>query len=330
MGHAIVSRYPLGVQYRCSALVIAAANHAARACLEWAMDLRQLRQFVAIAEERSFRRAAERLHVSQPPLSVAVQRLEADVGVQLLDRNRHGVRLTPAGEAFLHEARRTLAHAQLSVEIAQRAASGKLGTLRLSFVPSAGITVVPALLREFRKDHPDVKLILNGDTTAQQMAALAQGGADLGIVVPPLHESRGLKVKVLCQEDLVLAVPAEHALAGDQRVQLKDLAGEDFVGFPEKEGPGFESAVMAACQDCGFIPRFVQTAAQMQAILTLVAGGLGVALVPQAMRAVAMQNVHYLQVRKRNAPVRYALGLAWHPGNGNPALHAFLAMANRR
>jgi len=108
------------------------------------MDLRQLRQFVAVAEERSFRRAAERLHVSQPPLSVAVQRLEADIGVTLLDRTRHHVRLTIAGEAFLREARRTLAHARLSVEIAQRAAAGKLGTLRLSFVPSAALGVVPA------------------------------------------------------------------------------------------------------------------------------------------------------------------------------------------
>ncbi len=293
------------------------------------MDLRQLRQFVAVAEERSFRRAAERLHVSQPPLSVAMQRLEADVGAQLLDRDRHGVRLTPAGEAFLQEARRTLVHAQLSVEIAQRAASGKLGTLRLSFVPSAGLAVVPRLLREFRKSHPDVKLILDGDTTVQQMEALAQGAADVGIVVPPLHESRGLRVTVFCHEDLVLAVPAAHPLAGAPRVQLKDLANEDFVGFPIKEGPGFESAVMTACQDSGFIPRFVQTASQMQAILALVAGGLGVALVPQAMRAVAMENVNYVPVRKRSAAVRYALGLAYNPANANPALHAFLAMADR-
>src|SRR6185312_2783623 len=154
------------------------------------MDLRQLRQFVAVAEERSFRRAAERLHVSQPPLSVAVQRLEADVGVPLLDRTRHHVRLTVAGEAFLEEARRTLAHAQLSVEIAQRAAAGKLGTLRLSFVPSAALGVVPRLLRTFREDHPDVKLVLTGDTTSQQMAALLSGATDVGIVVPPLHDAR--------------------------------------------------------------------------------------------------------------------------------------------
>lgn len=293
------------------------------------MDLRQLRQFVAVAEERSFRRAAQRLHVSQPPLSVAVQRLEAEIGVRLLDRNRHGVRLTPAGEAFLLEARRTLAHAQLSVDIAQRAASGKLGTLRLSFVPSAGLTVVPHLLRLFRQDHPDVKLILGGETTSQQMVALEQGATDVGLVVPPLHEAAGLRVKPFRQEDLVLAVPAEHALAGLARVQLRDLANEDFVGFPVKEGPGFESVVMAACQDCGFIPRFVQTASQMQAIVALVAGGLGIALVPQAMRAVAMDNVRYLAVRKGRAPVQYALGLAYSPANQNPALAAFLAMAER-
>lgn len=293
------------------------------------MDLRQLRQFVAVAEERSFRRAAERLHVSQPPLSVAVQRLEADIGVRLLDRDRHGVRLTPAGEAFLQEARGTLAHAQLAVEIAQRAATGRLGTLRLSFVPSAGLAVVPQLLRAFRREHAGVKLILEGETTAQQMVALAQGSTDLGLVVPPLHDAPALRVLPFREEHLVLAVPSAHPLARVARVQLKDLAGEDFIGFPLKEGPGFESVVMAACQESGFIPRFVQTAGQMQAILALVAGGLGIALVPHAMRAVQMEGVKYLDVRRRNAQLRYALGLAYRPANANPALAAFLAIAER-
>lgn len=293
------------------------------------MDLRQLRQFVAVAEERSFRRAAERLHVSQPPLTVTVQRLEAEVGVQLLDRNRHGVRLTPAGEAFLEEARRTLTHAQLAVEIAQRAASGKVGTLRLSFVPSAGLAVVPRLLRGYRRDHPDVRMILSGDTTTRQLDALAQGRVDVGIVVPPATEHASLHMKVFHREELVLAVPSEHPLASSKSVQLRNLANEAFVGFPPKDGPGFESVVAAACQACGFAPRLVQSASQMQAILTLVAGGLGVALVPQAMRAVAMEHVHFLQVRMKSAPVRYALGLAFHPSNPNPALHAFLALAGR-
>jgi DNA-binding transcriptional LysR family regulator len=293
------------------------------------MDLRQLRQFVAVAEERSFRRAAERLHVSQPPLSVAVQRLEADVGVTLLDRTRHHVRLTVAGEAFLREARRTLAHAQLSVEIAQRAAAGKLGTLRLSFVPSAALGVVPRLLRAFREDYPDVKLVLTGDTTSQQMAALLSGATDVGIVVPPLHDARDFRVEPFCDQELTLAVPDTHPLAQQKRVQLRDLAPEPFVGFPFKEGPGFESVVMAACQDCGFIPNFVQVASQMQTILALVGGGLGIALVPQAMQAVQTEHVVYLQVRRRNAQVKYALGLAFRPSNANPALDAFVSMAHR-
>jgi DNA-binding transcriptional LysR family regulator len=293
------------------------------------MDLRQLRQFVAVAEERSFRRAAERLHVSQPPLSVAVQRLEADIGVRLLERSRQGVRLTVAGEVFLEESRRTLAHAGLSVEMAQRAATGKTGALRLSFVPSAGVDVVPQLLRAFRQDHPDVKLILRAETTSHQLAALAEGSVDLGIVVPPLHEGRQLRLKMFCERELALAVPGTHALAGRQRVQLRQLANEAFVGLPVREGPGFESVVVNACQECGFVPRFVQTASQMQAVLALVAAGVGIALVPQAMRAVAMENVHYLQVRKRSAPVRYGLGLAWNPANANPALAAFTATMER-
>ena len=293
------------------------------------MDLRQLRQFVAVAEERSFRRAAERLHVSQPPLSVAVQRLEAEVGTLLLDRSRHHVRLTVAGEVFLQEARGVLAQAQLSVELAQRAAAGKLGTLRLSFVPSAAFQVVPRLLRAFRADHPDVRLVLSGDTTQQQTAALRSGSVDLGLVVPPLHEAEAVRVERLCEQSLVLAVPARHALAGRRGVQLRALAGEAFVGFPSQQGPGFESVVIAACREAGFMPDFVQDAPQMQTILALVAGGLGIALVPEAMQAARVDGVAYVTVRHRHGAVRYGLALAYRVSNENPALAAFVACARR-
>ncbi len=127
----------------------------------------------------------------------------------------------------------------------------------------------------------------------------------------------------------MLAVPDTHPLAQQQRVQLRDLASESFVGFPFKEGPGFESVVMAACQACGFIPHFVEVAAQMQTILALVGGGIGIALVPQAMQAVQTEHVNYLQVRRRHVPVKYQLGLAFRPSNNNPALAAFVSMAHR-
>lgn len=293
------------------------------------MDLRRLRQFVAVAEERSFRRAAKRLNVSQPPLSVAVKRLETEMGVALLDRTRHHVRLTVAGEAFLREAHRMLAHAELSVEVARRAAVGKLGTLRLSFVPSAALGVVPKLLRAFHVDYPDVKLMLSGETTSQQLVALLGETTDVGIVVPPLHDAKDLRVEGLCEQELMLAVPRTHPLNGRRRVQLRDLSGEAFVGFSFQEGPGFESVVVAACQDGGFVPNFVQVAPQMQTVLALVASGMGIALVPQAMQSVSMENVTYVQVFRRHSPVKYSLGLAFRPSNDNPALAAFVATAHR-
>ena len=293
------------------------------------MDLRQLRQFVAVAEARSFRRAAERLHVSQPPLSVAVQRLEAETGALLLDRSRHHVRLTVAGEAFLREAQGLLEHADRAVETAQRAAAGKLGSLRLSFVPSAALGVVPRLLRAFRAGHLDVALLLSGETTVQQVSSLLNGSVDLGIVVPPLHEAAAFRIDRLCEQSLVLAVPADHALAGQHRVQLRALAAETFIGFAFREGPGFDSVVVAACREAGFAPRFAHRASQMQTALALVAGGLGIALVPEAMRVVALEGVAYVGVRRGRAAVGYPLATAFLPGNDNPALHAFSATARR-
>lgn len=294
------------------------------------MDLRQLRQFVAVAEELSFRGAALRLHVSQPPLSVAVQRLEASLGVTLMERSRHGVRLTAAGAAFLREAQRTLRQVEVAADVARRAAAGKFGTLSLSFVPSAGLEVVPRLLRKFHSNYPDVKLVLRSATTSRQMEALVNGTTDLAVVVPPLYDAQDFQLETCATQDLVLAVPQYHPLAGRKQVQLASLAAESFIGFTFEEGPGFESVVLAACRESGFIPNFVEMAAQMQTILALVDSGLGVALVPQAMRAVRLEHVAYLQVRRGRVPLRYALQLAYRPSNSNPALHAFMAMAQQR
>ena len=207
--------------------------------------------------------------------------------------------------------------------------AARLGTLRLSFVPSAALDVVPRLLRAFRKDYPDVKLILQGETSAHQLAALGQGSVDVGIVVPPLQDARQLRLKLFGQEDLVLAVPrSPSARAAQAGAAERDLAAEPFVGFPVKEGPGFESVVMAACQDCGFVPNFVQAASRCRRSWPSWRG-LGIALVPKAMAAVVMENVDYVPLRRGSASIRYPLGLAWNPENPNPALNAFLAVIER-
>jgi DNA-binding transcriptional LysR family regulator len=291
------------------------------------MDLRQMRQFVAIAEELNFRRAAQRLHISQPPLTAAVQRLEEELGVTLFARDRRHVELTPAGAAFLQEARRMLAGAQIAVEITQRAAAGLLGTLRISFFPSAALAILPPLLTSFRKGYPDVKLVLQAETGARQGRELQSGAIDLAVVVPPLADPQGVKMQPHGEEDIILAVPGQHALAAQAAVPLKSLSAEAFVSFRSREGPAFEGIVVAACQQSGFLPNVVQTASNMMTVLACVSAGAGIALVPKSVSAIRVPQVQYLQVRQGRSAVRYPFALAYSPANDNPVLAPFLAAA---
>ncbi|MGO4155509.1 LysR family transcriptional regulator [Cupriavidus sp. YAF13] len=292
-------------------------------------DLRQFQQFVAVAELLSFRRAAEALHMSQPPLTVAIKKLEETIGTELLERNRHMVRLTPAGEVFLVEARRTIAQAEIAVESARRAASGMFGTLRLSFVPSAALDVLPDILRRFQQEYPAVKLILTGESSGKQLELLRRGDTDVAIVVPPVYEPRDLSLDILCEETLVVAVPAAHALARRKRLRLEELKAEAFVAFPFAEGPGYSGVILAACQRAGFFPRVVQEASQMQTIITLVAGNLGIAIVPRAMTRVQALGVVYIDVTESRTSLRYPLVMASLTNTENALVGAFGAVAKR-
>ncbi|MDX3906207.1 MAG: LysR family transcriptional regulator [Pigmentiphaga sp.] len=292
-------------------------------------ELKQLRQFEIVAEELNFRRAAERLHMSQPPLSVSIQNLEHEVGTRLLERSRHHVKLTPAGAVFLKEAQRTLRQARLCIERAQRAADGMEGLLRLSFVPSAALDLLPVLFKRFQREYPTVQLQLTAETTGRQVEALRRGTVDLALVVTPLTHQKGLKVTTLREQRFVLAVPAEHALSQQKKVRMKDLAEEPFISFPASEGPGFVSALLNACQQAGFSPRVVQEAAQMQTVLTMVAGGLGVALVPAAMRTVHMPDVAFLDIADTRTPPGYTLAFVHQADSDNPVVGAFLAVVQR-
>ncbi|GAB2900191.1 LysR family transcriptional regulator [Paralcaligenes ginsengisoli] len=293
------------------------------------VDLRQLQQFVMVATELNFHRAAERLFMSQPPLSAAIRRLEQDINVVLFDRNRHQVRLTSAGEVFLKEARRTLAQAQFAVEAAQGIGQGLAGVLRLSFVPSAALDLLPPLLQRFQKMYPGIRLVLTAETTEREITALRSGSIDLAIVVPPVEESFGVDLAVLRVETMVLAVPVSHRFAAKKQVPLRSLAKEWFISFPFTEGRGFAGSVLAACHSAGFSPRIAQEATQMQTILTLVASGLGVALVPAAMQSVHIHNVTYLDVSGSQGLLRYELALASMIDRRSPIVKAFITEATR-
>jgi DNA-binding transcriptional LysR family regulator len=289
-------------------------------------ELRHLRQFVAVAEELSFRRAAARLNMSQPPLTVAVKALEAVVGKPLLERSKHHVKLTGPGYLFLDEARRILVQAERAIQIARSASNG---VLRLSHLGSATIGILPALLKHFRHDYPSIELHVTMAGTFRQVEMLRHGDVDLGLIRVPIEDARALKVTVLCEERMLIAVPADHPLAALKSVRIEMLAAERFISYPPPEGPSFEGAFVSACQRAGFYPRIVQHAAQMLTKLSFVSSGLGITLIPCSMRFVQLPNVVYLDIDEGKNPLGYGLALAAQNSADNPAIPAFVATATR-
>ncbi|MEH3148404.1 MAG: LysR substrate-binding domain-containing protein [Methylobacterium frigidaeris] len=286
------------------------------------IDLRQLRQFIAVAEELHFHRAAARLNMSQPPLTAAIRRLEAEVGAELIRRGNRTVALTPAGRALLDEARRTVRQADRAVEAARDAAAGRCGTLRLVFVGSALYGRLPALIRRFRQTHPAVRLELREAPTARQVAWLRRGEADLAVAIPPLDEAGGLASAAFADDHLAVALPRGHRLAGEA-VALPALAAEPFVLWPAAEGRGFHLHVTRTCAAAGFVPRVVQEAHQMHAVLSLVAVEAGVSIVPAAMSGFRAEEIAYAPL----PGTRFGLSLLWVEDRLPPPAELFVRLA---
>ena len=221
------------------------------------MELRHLRYFVAVAEELHFGRAAERLHIAQPPLSRQMHDLEREVGTMLFERVPRGVELTPAGAAFLPEARLTLAQAERAQRTALRAASGETGRLRVGFVEAATHSgILPDVLSFFRMHLPAVGLSLFELDPAQQAESFRSGRIDLGILnSAPLDADRWLKVESIYSEPLVAALPKAHRLASRVKIKLADLAAESFVLFPRPIDPPLFDGIIARCRAANFSPR---------------------------------------------------------------------------
>jgi DNA-binding transcriptional LysR family regulator len=286
------------------------------------MELRQLRYFVAVAEELHFHRAAERLHMSQPPLSQQIRKLEEDVGVQLLDRNRRGVRLTPAGETFLGEARAILESVDHAALISRRVARGEVGRLSVGFVGSAMFGPLPDVLREFRERYPDVELELRELPSAPQVAALAAGRIDVGFLRPPI-DAADLEAQRFLRERILVALPSGHALAEKPRLHVEELRDESFILLARREAPGLHDAMVHGMSRVGGRPEVVQEVSEMQTVVGLVAAGMGISLVPASARALALQRVVYLEV-DGIPPVE--LDMVWRRGERSPVLATFRAL----
>lgn len=289
------------------------------------IELRQLRQFVAVAEEMSFHRAAERLHMAQPPLTAAIRKIEQELGVILLERGNRVTRITEAGQVFLIEARRTLAQFERTLGNTRRAALGLTESLRLTFVDSTVNALLPGILRQFRLAHPQAEFHLQEATTAEQLIALRDDRADLGMVVLPITPQEGLEILPFLYDRMVLALPENHPLAAQQQVTLSSLAEQPWVLFPAHYGPGMHTAILQACAVAGFSPRIVQEARQMQTIGGLVAGGVGIALMPALFARLQSPGVVFRELSGTGSPVPYTLALAWR--TASPLTEAFCRIA---
>ncbi|MGA2758356.1 MAG: LysR substrate-binding domain-containing protein, partial [Solirubrobacteraceae bacterium] len=259
------------------------------------MELRHLRYFLAVAEELHFHRAATRLHISQPPLSQQIRALERELGVTLLERNRRRVTLTAAGEAFRDETRAILAAVDRAAERARNISRGSLGTLSVGFVGSAMFSpTLPDILREFRATRPDVELVLRELPTVVQFQALLGGELDVGVIrgpVAPAEIDPRLELMTIQRERLVAALPSEHPLASRRRLRAEELRGETFVILARREAPGLFASLSSAMVEAGGVPEDVLEVAEMQTIISLVAGGFGVSLVPASVGAVERSGV---------------------------------------
>lgn len=255
------------------------------------MDLKQLRQVLMLAETLNYRAAAERLHMAQPPLSVSIRKLEEELGTPLFDRSRAGVKLTAAGNAVLEHARRTLHHAEQFRQAAQLAVGGHVGTLRIEYVASSTIHLLPRAIAHFRAAYPTVDLqLLEGNTDAI-MQALRDGRTEVGIVRYPTLNVPSVALTTVQRDRYVAALPANHPKARKVRLRLSDLRNEPFI-FPARvQGPGAYMSALLACQSAGFMPNIVQQATHAQSIVALVESGLGVALVPDVWEQLAARTM---------------------------------------
>ena len=284
------------------------------------MELRHLRYFVAVAEELHFRRAAERLHMSQPPLSQQIRRLEEEVGATLLVRNQRRVELTAAGAAYLVRAREILHAVEDAAREARRVQRGEVGRLAVGFVGSALYSVVPELLRAFRERHPDVGLRLHELGTTEQLRRLDDGRLDIGFLRAP-GSRPGLSIETVLREPVVAALPDVHPLARGGEVRVADLAGEPLVLMTRAGAPGLRAALAPLTDGLGE-EAIVQEVAEMQTLIGLVAAGVGISLVPESVRALARAGVVYRPLAGEAPTV--ALSACWRTGDDSPVLAAFL------
>ena len=294
------------------------------------MELRHLRYFVAVAEELHFGRAAQRLGISQPPLSQQIQALEDELGACLFERTNRRVALSAVGELFLPEARAVLAQLDKAVAVTSRARAGELGELKVGFTSSAPFTsTIPRALRAFRQACPAVHLDLRELSSREVAEAVGEGLLQVGMIRPLDPLPAGLEALELFAEPLVAVLPAGHprAIEGASGIALAELADEPFVFFPRSFGTGLYEQVLGLARGAGFSPRIVQEASEAMTLIGLVATGLGVTVLPASFSRLRIDGVVYRTLRDADAST--AVWLVRRRGEASPLVQRFAELLER-
>lgn len=281
------------------------------------LDPKSLRLFLVLAEELHYGRAAQRLFMSQPPLSKAIQQLEERLGVTLFDRNKRSVRLTLAGQALVLEARRLLSQTELSVRAVQRAERGDAGHLRIGFVAAVLFMGIHERLLKLEEDIPGLDSVWEEMGTSEQLEALEHDRIDIGFA----QVSQGLgsmQAMPVGKIELLMALSERHPLASCSQIQLRDLANDAFVAIPRHTGPSFHDLTISACMAAGFSPLITHYAKHLVSVVSLVAMGRGVSLVPKSFAQAGVPGVVFRKIHELQVEAEYFA--VWNPANTLPLL----------
>jgi DNA-binding transcriptional LysR family regulator len=285
------------------------------------LNKRLLRQFIAVAEELHFGKAALRVGIAQSPLSQAIQKLEAYVGAPLFVRTKRSVALTAAGRVFLGEAYQWLKHEDAVIARTLSANAGTTGRLLVGFIGSAGYGFMPELVSRFRSAYPQVRLRLIEMNTKDQVEHLKSGYLDAGLLRLPLPGgTEELETRPYKRDQLMAALHRDHPLAGEASIDLLELANEPFVAFSREKIPAAHAQLISACVDAGFYPEIDQECTQIASVICLVAAGVAVALVSGNLTALIHSNVRYVPLRNESRFLAQHVAIAWRKGDENPAL----------
>jgi len=288
------------------------------------MELKHLRHYLAVADVGTLTGAAERLGIAQPALSQSISRMEKALGIKLFTRSRRGAALTAAGLAILDDIRQSVARIDAAQAHVQKMSQGLAGVLRVAFVASAIYHVLPDALRRFRERAPDVEIVLQEMSNTEQVAALQRNEIDLGLLYTPVEVEGRVRERVLMRDHLVAVLPEDFPIDADGKVSLRAIAAAGLVFFPSAQAPSMRADIMRAIRRVGAQTRVVQEARRTVTVLSCVAAGCGVSLLPSATRRLSFTGVRYCEVRERSLLPTLELSTIWQARSRPGLTEAFV------